>query len=98
RFSRDWSSDVCSSDLAVLLTLGLPTLASAQQPAPVDRVRSWEFSLGGGITILDKDLLDALSAGPSATRFTKSGDPGRVLPTGARSEERRVGEGGGSRR
>ncbi len=68
---------------AVLLTLGLPTLASAQQPAPVDRVRSWEFSLGGGITVLDRDLLDALSAGPSATRFTESGDPGRVLPTGA---------------
>ncbi|MEO8139415.1 MAG: OmpA family protein [Gemmatimonadota bacterium] len=66
---------------AMILALGVPTLAVAQ--TPVDRVGSWEFSIGGGITVLDRDLLDALAAGPATTRFTKSADPGRVLPTGA---------------
>ena len=67
---------------AITLASCVPTLALAQQPATVDRVQSWEFSFGGGVTVMDKDLLAALASGPATTRFTKSANPGRVLPTG----------------
>lgn len=65
---------------AITLAVCVPTLALAQQQP--DGVRSWEFSLGGGVTVLDGDMVDALSAGSSTTRFTKGNDPGRLLPTG----------------
>ncbi len=67
---------------AFALASCVPALALAQQPATADRVQSWEFSFGGGVTVLDRDLLDALASGSATTRFTKSANPGRVVPTG----------------
>lgn len=64
---------------AFALAMCAPTLLLAQQQP--DRAQSWEFSIGGGVTVLDADMVDALSAGPASFRFTKSSDPGRLLPT-----------------
>src|SRR5690606_40952587 len=85
RFSRDWSSDVCSSDLP---TLQIQTVEDVRRAiSAVDRgvfgvtpVRSGDAS--GGV----EDPAVAVSA--SATQAVLQPDPAAVL---SRSEERRVG-------
>src|SRR5690606_40280918 len=84
RFSRDWSSDVCSSDLihAIAVLLG-------QVPA--------SFRLGGGASL---PAVPRVPVGvPSALLLRRpdvAGAERRVAQ--ARSEERRVGKAGMSRR
>src|SRR5699024_11835888 len=93
RSNRDWSSDVCSSDLQ-------------DQPNPVsdgllvgrdlERPSSWTFEMHttGGDLDAGFGLLSQLTA---AWRAAKRDEPGVVheLAYGLRSEERRVGEGRG---
>ncbi|MEO8637089.1 MAG: OmpA family protein [Gemmatimonadales bacterium] len=67
---------------AIALATVVPALALAQQQPTVDRVQSWEFSVGGGVTVLDQDLLDSLTTGPLNPRFTNGNDPSRIVPTG----------------
>ena len=68
---------------AWLLAVCLPTLALAQQqPAPRGE-GTWEFSVGGGIKIMDQALLGYLASGSDSTRFTNSADPGRTMPGAA---------------
>jgi outer membrane protein OmpA-like peptidoglycan-associated protein len=65
-----------------LAAVCVPALAMAQQPQdPIHREGSWEFSLGGGIMVLDPVLRDFLGSGAPETRFATSASPGRVPPT-----------------
>jgi outer membrane protein OmpA-like peptidoglycan-associated protein/opacity protein-like surface antigen len=65
-----------------LAAVCLPTLAMAQQPQdPIHREGSWEFSLGGGIMVLDPVLRDFLGSGAPETRFATSASPTRIPPT-----------------
>src|SRR5690606_40018220 len=86
RFSRDWSSDVCSSDLEatggllVLRGLGLPRVTEELAERPV------LVAACGGL-------------GAEALRLAAGrGGAGAVRPGALRSEERRVGEEWRSRR
>src|SRR5690606_40773562 len=89
RFSRDWSSDVCSSDLeadadAALQLVGIEVLA-----ARVDRQAVGRDVLGRG-----GGVLFAHAAAPSRTgaKINPAGQSGGGASLGIRSEERRVGK------
>src|SRR5690606_40523286 len=88
RFSRDWSSDVCSSDLgAIAMSAGLPTSASIPTSA-------------SSLTSVDVPMsLDVVVAG-RVRRARRWGLIVAVLAVAVvvafRSEERRVGKGGGA--
>src|SRR5690606_40152519 len=96
RFSRDWSSDVCSSDLAddfgLLERLKHPRTRLFPAGAPDDQ-------LGNHGVIEGRNGV----AGPYATVHTHGGRlAGGVMPDREgnmrrRSEERRVGKGGSAR-
>ncbi len=63
------------------LAVCLPTLAMAQQQPEPERGRgTWEFSLGGGISILDAMLRGYLGNGAPSTRYN-NGYPGVIAPT-----------------
>src|SRR5690606_40097874 len=85
RFSRDWSSDVCSSDLALML---VASVALAQQPAttePTPAPGQGPGMMMGG-------------PGPGMMGGYGPGARGGYGPgQGMRSEERRVGTGAGCR-
>src|SRR5690606_40002060 len=96
RFSRDWSSDVCSSDLEVGTALvSHPEVAKVSLTGSVgtgkrvlalagEHMKHATMELGGKSPLIvfdDADVENAVS--------------GAML---GRSEERRVGEGGGGRR
>jgi len=71
--------------IAAMLVVCLPTLALAQQQAVPPTVGahgdgSWEFSLGGGISVVDGGLRDFLVSGAPSTRFASS-TPGKIAPT-----------------
>src|SRR5690606_41062017 len=97
RFSRDWSSDVCSSDLDLgpaadpedplheVLDAGASALAPDDEPAHEHDGTS-DVGDSGSDVVAD-----------SGEHFDDLRDAG--APSGAvgRSEERRVGEGGGAR-
>src|SRR5690606_41030445 len=83
RFSRDWSSDVCSSDLLVLSRLprGGAIGVQAENHFSADGIAV------GNATLFDED-------GPFGAGVTTAvANPAAQV----RSEERRVGEGGRSR-
>src|SRR5207249_6454565 len=92
RSKRDWSSDVCSSDLASRSTESdFPSAASEASPHPVDHASvcaapqpgSWPDDLPGC----------RCPALPSGSETTASIQWLRSLPEpGGRSEERRVGK------
>src|SRR5690606_39830258 len=86
RFSRDWSSDVCSSDLAVAGTagcLGQDATRPIPPPATMDKTSS---AIRAGQGRGEPDGPD-----PAAGAWRLSTAPS---PHGARSEERRVGKEG----
>src|ERR1035437_10405175 len=68
RYGRDWSSDVCSSDL-------FPDRRA--QPGPVERVDQGTLDPGTGVERLPADAL-ALHTEPSAAIVVVVGDPGQV--------------------
>src|SRR5690625_5843173 len=81
RWPRDWSSDVCSSDLHVA---ALPGGAGAEQPGEVAHGEDGELGvLRGG-----DGLRDAGGVGAEEVGARDGGD------LRGRSEERRVGKGG----
>src|SRR5207302_6925473 len=79
RFSRDWSSDVCSSDLGAALAL---TRQAGVQYAPFN-VQINSISPGTTMTGLQRDVTEAQRA------VFKTLTP---IDRFARSEERRVGK------
>src|SRR5207247_6200339 len=85
RSTRDWSSDVCSSDLAILVALGIAIGAGVSLWASM-----FVAALLYGLQPRDPVTL----AAASATLAAVSGFAG-WLPAhrASRSEERRVGEG-----
>src|SRR5699024_12131150 len=88
RSKRDWSSDVCSSDLRLPIRQGLRheplrSLSGSSRPLTERFHWKWKFPQGSGPLLPEKSLR---FPGPSQ-RLS--------LP---RSEERRVGKGGGSGR
>src|SRR5690606_39948690 len=91
-FSRDWSSDVCSSDLGAPLGTDLP---GGQQPAAA-------AAPAGCLALAEWRPADPLAAvgpalaGPAGAKFERAlrPAPARRGRAGARSEERRVGRGG----
>src|SRR5690606_39815648 len=97
RFSRDWSSDVCSSDLLELLLDAqvLADLRPLDHAGRDERVRRARWAAGS----------TRWSASAGLPRRFGSWLSARRLPTGAhaaarpglRSEERRVGKGRGAR-
>src|SRR5690606_41123852 len=95
RFSRDWSSDVCSSDLAGYWTIGL-LIGGLSIPAFARLARA------ATISVREHDYVQAarnMGAGP--LRIMRTEIIPNVLPAiGAysRSEERRVGKEGAYRR
>src|SRR5690606_40198602 len=86
RFSRDWSSDVCSSDL-----LEMAGMLDGAQPfkAGADRVDGV-----GGLGGEEDDMTDQ-GAAPIAPDLsacsTRPSTPSQLLIAAIRSEERRVG-------
>jgi outer membrane protein OmpA-like peptidoglycan-associated protein len=66
---------------ALMLAVCLPTVARAQEQRPGNQHAdgSWEFSLGGGISIVDEALRGYLASGAASTRFA-DGHPG-IVPT-----------------
>src|SRR5439155_4820896 len=82
RWPRDWSSDVCSSDLACEPYL---SYAADDKYGSHARVR----------LLHAEQLLDAISAATGVPEKFPSfprGTPAAALPDGERSEERRVGK------
>src|SRR5690606_40573815 len=84
RFSRDWSSDVCSSDLGATAALGQN---SAQEEAAIAEARAATIAqLSRPITI---ELTDARLE--DIVQFLRDFTGANIEPMW-RSEERRVGE------
>src|SRR5206468_7525993 len=93
RSDRDWSSDVCSSDLAVVV-FGLGSASpvalgtSDDRPTTVVRVPPHDPAVPGPVRRRPQAL-----PGPGRRRGAR--DQGVSVRPGWRSEERRVGKGGG---
>src|SRR5690606_40826821 len=93
RFSRDWSSDVCSSDLTPTSTASgrLPSSASARRPGDWHRSsKPISASEAGTMTPVVQPFFHA----PTGTWNYVVHAGGDAV----RSEERRVGKEGGARR
>src|SRR5690606_39427080 len=93
RFSRDWSSDVCSSDL--LLVLALPLYYFWQSMNPVGQPPLEQKTLGSltATPVPLDDLGPYLHDGIYVKDFRVDFCEGCI----SRSEERRVGRGGRAR-
>src|SRR5690606_40758529 len=103
-FSRDWSSDVCSSDL--IIGTGIAGLSSAIKFAEqnvnvtiITREKRPEvtntFWAQGGIIYSPKDLNDQedlIKDIMKASAFTANIEAAKILSHRSRSEERRVGK------
>src|SRR5690606_40909778 len=87
RFSRDWSSDVCSSDLLVAIDAGAGDALFIHVPHP----GNVGAMLGVGDVTSAGELVRLLPVFASALAVGLTGDGG-VTTVGARSEERRVGK------
>src|SRR5205809_1675442 len=85
RGSRDWSSDVCSSDLEILHRFGFPP---GKIPVVVEVIRTHQPSSEPltleGIIVRDADILEQLGTTAVLRTVCKIGRD--------RSEERRVGK------
>src|SRR3546814_14309667 len=82
----DWSSDVCSSDLALRLDQGEWALVVDELGKP----GGWIDVTGVERVRAGKSLDSSVSAGGSL--FTPDGDLRQALDAAIRSEERRVGK------
>src|SRR5690606_39728774 len=81
RFSRDWSSDVCSSDLQLLgFVFLLERLAQCRRKLVHDVVRR---------VLGNREALPGIDHDVVVTQFLEGGDIGQIR---YRSEERRVGK------
>src|SRR5690606_40437756 len=92
RFSRDWSSDVCSSDLITQAVDKIPPpdhihLAYVKESRRVLNANRRNFAIGTAITL----LIAALAVFSVWQAFRAE------TQRQARSEERRVGNAGGAR-
>src|SRR5207253_6444946 len=91
RWPRDWSSDVCSSDL--LDERALPSNSFTGLSA------AGQFAVlginGGDITIRNSDIVGSIGLAPNATSELRSSHVNGELDV--RSEERRVGKECGAR-
>src|SRR5207245_4374392 len=91
---RDWSSDVCSSDLAVFPLLSLAALGwlayELFNPYPAAPV-SYAIPTVGIWLLLGIVILGAMAARGKEEWLTKAGESAFEI---VRSEERRVGRGG----
>src|SRR5690606_40761884 len=96
RFSRDWSSDVCSSDL--LDPLGAVETGDVEQTVPPreDVDEGAELGDGDDLAVVLGAHLDLWREGDLGHPLLGGGES-RAVVGGDRSEERRVGKGGGSR-
>src|SRR5207253_7843147 len=89
RWPRDWSSDVCSSDLGVTYFRDGKVQASYGVASGLGEGRVNDLQLGqdGALWAATEGGLSRLKNGRVATLTSKNG-----LPCDARSEERRVGK------
>src|SRR5207302_2472014 len=93
RFSRDWSSDVCSSDLGVAETLSKAKNTSVAGMVDAGVLKSSR----GKVRLLKPGDLDLSWAPASDGRFTAWEVVHHLIHRlEARSEERRVGKEGGA--
>src|SRR5690606_40480262 len=91
RFSRDWSSDVCSSDLVIMITGDHPRTA-ARIAADLGIVPPGSNALTG----TDLDELDEAGFAEAVRHisvFARVAPVHKLRIVDARSEERRVGKG-----
>lgn len=69
---------------AILLVACAPAVAAAQQHASTatgsSRMGSWEFTVGGGVVVLDPSLRDFLASGVPESRFANSATISRGVP------------------
>src|SRR5690606_40353929 len=92
RFSRDWSSDVCSSDLAVRIASSIEPLAPFAThdveavERPEEAVRAADIEI---------DPLDVIGR-KGLSRWRRREAVDRAVLVAGRSEERRVGKEGRS--
>src|SRR5690606_40784307 len=95
RFSRDWSSDVCSSDLTLLIFLATAiTVALTSSEVLLPRTFSSSFMTLAGL----KKCIPTTSSGRLVAEAISSMLKVEVLDARMRSEERRVGKEGRWRR
>src|SRR5690606_40679548 len=85
RFSRDWSSDVCSSDLFIAMEW-VPGGHLEQRIASRGRLPERE------VLPLAIQVAEGLMAAHAAGLIHRDIKPGNILFDAARSEERRVGK------
>src|SRR5690606_39505598 len=91
RFSRDWSSDVCSSDLHDIE----PGIASTQSRINIVLLQALDLVFVGFVVVGDtRAVRDRREVGVILARTAGDGAglKARSVDTGVRSEERRVGE------
>src|SRR5690606_39727087 len=84
RFSRDWSSDVCSSDLVAVHTGDPDLVVGARRNSPL------VVGVGDGENFLASDVAAFIAHTRDAIELGQ--DQVVELRTGGRSEERRVGK------
>src|SRR5690606_41094188 len=91
-FSRDWSSDVCSSDLHVIANT--PELVSRTYPASVMYAAASSTPAAAMAAATrassDSEAVECHRYRPPAAAVTSVGDPS-IVSVSVRSEERRVG-------
>src|SRR5690606_40423962 len=90
RFSRDWSSDVCSSDLRHAVVAGPDSTLQSQPARAIAKACERE-----GVDPKDLDLVEineAFAAVGIVSVRELGIDPAKVNVNGGRSAERRVGE------
>src|SRR5690606_41073655 len=92
RFSRDWSSDVCSSDLQLSLAIG----RDGQNARLAARLTGWKIDIKSESQQAELAVLEAQRAFDEAEAALRAREEARARAEAERSEERRVGKGGRS--
>src|SRR5690606_40820313 len=97
RFSRDWSSDVCSSDLRIYpLRVDMEEEEVIRRAVKLINDKIKEFQ--ENYAVRDKQDLLSMCVLHYATAMLKAERKSSADEAGIRSEERRVGKEGGSTR